>query len=749
MKVQLKKNYKFSVYSIKSKIAMLCTVFILISTMVTFIYLFQASKSVITDSTELIMQELAKSYGSNLSSAVDQISQSANFMMGSASISDYVQSGGSEYEDEIRELAAMYLGTNSYSEDISIVDENGIVLYSSDNNLTGNDLSGEAYYSDMVSTGLSTQSDIFISENSGEACVNFAIPLRSDMQVIGFHDMPDGTEAIPDGTMPAEGGAAAVNPDMGNSYVSGDDTAVQTPPADTAGMPVRSEQNAPVTEYTGAIVLSVKASWLASILSDATVGNYKSGHVFILDSNGALLYHPNSDIIGASLKVGEITDIVSRLKEGDISRSGIVTYDYEGNAIYAAFTAASDNGWILFTAADQAEVLASLNVVATGTILIVVFLAAVLVSLSLVITGNITNSIHKITQLIHRTAELDFTEDESQKRLLLRKDETGEMARAITRMRGSLKDILLHISEVSNEITASSNNLNTISYSVNDHASDNSATVEELSAGMQETSATTEQIRSSIEQISLNSKDITDKAEASARLSKDIIARTAELKTSTLTATQTTRKIYEEVKAKTDAAIEQAKAVEKIHMLTNIIRDIAGQTNLLALNASIEAARAGEAGRGFSVVAAEIGNLANQSGRTVAHITDTVDEVYKAVGNMTKSLQQTLDFLGDKVIEDYKTFMGDSEKYNEDAGFMSRAMMNIQTQIDLLNTNVHGITDSITEINLMISEAASGVTDVAEKNTNIVALTGRTQSMANENTAYANSLREIVERFKL
>ena len=89
---------------------------------------------------------------------------------------------------------------------------------------------------------------------------------------------------------------------------------------------------------------------------------------------------------------------------------------------------------------------------------------------------------------------------------------------------------------------------------------------------------------------------------------------------------------------------ELIKSGASINNMVSAINAIADQTNLLALNAAIEAARAGDAGRGFSVVADEVRNLAAKAGTSASEINTVVSKNQ----TLLKDLATTLNTLNSK-----------------------------------------------------------------------------------------------------
>jgi methyl-accepting chemotaxis protein len=79
---------------------------------------------------------------------------------------------------------------------------------------------------------------------------------------------------------------------------------------------------------------------------------------------------------------------------------------------------------------------------------------------------------------------------------------------------------------------------------------------------------------------------------------------------------------------------------DEIREMSDLVKGIAEQTHLLALNASIEAARAGEHGQGFSVVAAEIRKLAEQSAAAVNRIDELLEDTESHIKNVVAKISE-------------------------------------------------------------------------------------------------------------
>lgn len=497
----------------------------------------------------------------------------------------------------------------------------------------------------------------------------------------------------------------------------------------------------------GIIGMDIDFSQITNIADNTTA--FKTGYSFITNSAGSVMHH-NEIPTGTALaeyNSGELSSVNDFIADTNNVNSTL-EYKYNGTDKYLSFFPL-DNGMNLILTAPLTEIKAnanSLTLQIMGFLVLGLIISAVL---GIFISSSIANPIKKITDIIKQTAKLDFHKTAHGDALTKRTDETGTMAKAVSEMRGVLRQLVTDMENVKNSLSDTTDLLDGVMKENNSIAEDNSATTQELAAGMEETTANAAMIVNNINAIQDNVTDIQSLSENGQQTSTEVMGRAKQLRDTTSASSDKTMEMYQSMREKTANAIEQSKVVAKINELTEDIRNISSQTNLLALNANIEAARAGEAGRGFAVVATEIGSLANQTFQTVDGINEIVGEVNSAVDNMTECIQVIMDFLDQTVVADYSSFKEVGEKYEEDANIFSDSMIRIHSAISELSQKINSIASTIENVSDTIVQSTDGINLIAEKSCEAVNKTSEGYEHLRESEENLNHLKELIGKFDI
>ncbi len=487
---------------------------------------------------------------------------------------------------------------------------------------------------------------------------------------------------------------------------------------------------------------------LSGILADAKLEGVDSSYSYLVARDSTMLYHPTAEKIGQSVENDAVKQVLAELDKGVVPKPDVITYDFKGVLKYAAFKVL-DNQCILVMTADENDILRGVTEIKRWLIVGGVTLVVLGIILSLVVVGYMLKALGLITDIINDTSKFNFTNNQVSANIVKKKDELGLMGCAIRDMRTNLSTMVEDISGVGEQITSNVNAVKAISAEINSHCTDNSATTQQLAACMEETTATTETINNNIEHVRKEAEQIKSLATEGERLASEVKTRAEGLKTATTEATDRTAKMYQDISEKTERAIEGTKAVEQINELTSAIMAISSQTSLLALNASIEAARAGEAGRGFAVVATEIGSLASQTSETVGSINAIVEDVNRVVSMLAESLRDTVEFLDTVVLKDYEKFAEVGEHYYNDSEGYSLGMSTIEESVTELTDRIAEIADALSGINSTINESTVGVTDIADKTTNVVEQTVQNNRLVEDCIETVDKLNQIRAMFQI
>jgi len=327
------------------------------------------------------------------------------------------------------------------------------------------------------------------------------------------------------------------------------------------------------------------------------------------------------------------------------------------------------------------------------------------------------------------------------------RDEIGQVAKGINAFIESLEKIMHQVMHNSEKLHQVTNNVSARVVSVDENATDISATMQELSATMEEISAAIISIRE-------GTNDANDKVDVLEDASKKLVdyadmmeQRALDLENRAVENKQNTSNVVQENIAKWKKATDDSKQVERINELTKDILSISGQTNLLALNASIEAARAGEAGKGFAVVAEEIRQLADSSRETADSIQELNRIVTLAVNELVDSSGVIVSYINDTIMPDYDGFVDSGKQYSQDAKHVNRIVTEFYGMAEQLKQLVDNINGTTSGIATAIEGSTGCVTDAAANTTELAEDVKAVAEEMSENKVIADELYSQTEKF--
>ncbi len=474
--------------------------------------------------------------------------------------------------------------------------------------------------------------------------------------------------------------------------------------------------------YTAGPETALQTEYLDQMLSRVKIEGVESSYAYVISPDGVMMYHPVDEMIGTTVNNEVVTKYLDEMRSGAGSEGGVCEYVNNGVRKWGGFYLSPTSDYLLVVSADEADIM---SVVKKMILTAIVSAALALVGCSIlgyIVVRMMVRPIVRITQLVGKFADMDFTEDEIQLKLNMRKDETGSMSRAMTVLREELARIITDLKGQSEKLFAASDSLN-------QNAAETANTVEQVEKAVNEiaqgATSQAEETQKATENVILMGNMV---EETSAQV-KDLIGNATEMKNSGDEATsilEALDKINQRASSAIDIIYEQTNTTNesamKIREATSLITSIAEETNLLSLNASIEAARAGEQGRGFAVVASQIQKLAEQSNESARQIEQIIDSL----------------------ISDSEKAVATMDEVKEIMGTQSEHVGKTEEIFTLVKEGIDGSIDGVNKIadkTMQMDGARVNVVDVVQ---NLTAIAQENAASAEETSASVTEVSTIV-----
>ncbi|MEE1249809.1 MAG: methyl-accepting chemotaxis protein [Lachnospiraceae bacterium] len=365
-------------------------------------------------------------------------------------------------------------------------------------------------------------------------------------------------------------------------------------------------------------------------------------------------------------------------------------------------------------------------------VVLVVLIAVVGIIISGLVARSISKSLIEEIACVEEvaTGNLAIVLNEKHKN---RKDEVGDLTRAVGKLQADLRNIIGGISDSTDMLLTASDTLEQTAKQTVSNMDYVMNSVDTITAGATSQASDTKTASDNIVYMG-NLITETDKEAAALNQNADHMMDSSDKSSATIDELKTiNEEVGQVVSMIADLTEQTNESAKTIRESAGFISEIAGQTNLLSLNASIEAARAGEAGKGFAVVADEIKTLAEQSNEASNSIDGIVNTLIENAGNVVEAMQKM-----QEVIEKQNHhILNTEESVGEVMGEIRSSIQNIRS--------IENKTRELERARQEVVDKITGLADVAESN---VKNTQETSSIISDVSEHFKEVKQSAENLR-
>jgi methyl-accepting chemotaxis protein len=356
---------------------------------------------------------------------------------------------------------------------------------------------------------------------------------------------------------------------------------------------------------------------------------------------------------------------------------------------------------------------------------------------------NIAEPIWEMQEVITRLSMGDLTTTYTGKA----QGDIADMAKALNVAIQSLNQLVGKINQNAQTVAQYAQKLTEKATAMRYTTADASTAIQQMADGAQDQASRTDEASRLVEKtlsasllVHQKADTINQTAEKNGKICQDGLQSVGQL-------TRNMRDIADSVSITNNAIEVLTNRSEEISRILNLINEIAFQTNLLALNAKIEAARAGDAGRGFGVVADEIGKLADDARRSTVDIDKLIKDVQKDINTSGKAIdkmKQSVQSGEEATANTTKIF----EEINVSGQTTLTLSQTIVTSALEQKESIGAVVKNIEKIVVVAEQTASGTQEVANSAREMDKAMLETSQTSEQLLQIAEELKKQVGQFK-